>query len=149
LDTLGIPVHYTKNNEIRGTHKGVNELEDLKSVIEAYTMKDDDMIIKLTGRYHPTDDTFFRTVLENPERDAFVCFFNVCRLMFMEYDCVLGLFGLRCKLLKEFSYSSDYKESPEVEFARYTKALPYDSLLQVKKLGLRCCFADNLRILDV
>lgn len=106
------------------------------------------MIIKLTGRYHPTDDTFFQKVLENPERDAFVCFFNVCRLIFMEYDCVLGLFAIRCKL-KEFSYSSDYKESPEVEFARYTKSLPSNKLIQLNKLGLRCCFADNLRILDV
>ena len=147
MDDIGVPVYYTNNNSISSKHKGVNELEDIKCVIKAFNIQDDDMIIKLTGRYHPIDDTFFNLVMSNHERDAFVSFFNVCTRVYMDYDCVLGMIALRCRLLKEFTYSC--KRSPEVEIATYIKSLPDHTYVAVDKLGLRCCFADDLRWLDV
>jgi hypothetical protein len=149
LDDIGIPIYYTNNNEISGTHKGVNELEDVKSVIKAFDIQDDDMIIKLTGRYHLLNDSFLKLIACNPDKDAFVSFFNVHRRIYMDYDCVLGMVAIRCKLLKDFSYSIDYKESPETEFARFVKKLPEEKRVSVEKLGLRCCFSGHLLILDV
>jgi hypothetical protein len=145
LDNLGCDVVYTNNNSLQTPHKGVNELQDIKDVIEKYKIQDDDMVIKLTGRYMPLGDTFFRMVKDS-KVDALVKFYNVCALKFLPDDCVLGLFAIKCKYLKEFNY--DCKFSPEVEFARFVKSSKC-SLEEVNNLELRCCFADNLRILDV
>jgi hypothetical protein len=150
LDSLPCDIHYTSNNSESCTHKGVNELLDIKSVIEHYKIQDDDMIIKLTGRYTVLDDSFFKRILENSEKDAFVKFFNVCTMMFLTNDCVLGLFAIRCKFLKNFAYSTNYANSPEVEFATYVKEVTSsEKRIDIQSLGVRCCFADNLRILDV
>jgi hypothetical protein len=151
LDTLGCDVQYTTNNNQIYIHKGVNELLDMKSMIDKYNIQDDDMIIKLTGRYTVLNDTFFKTVINNPDNDAFVKFFNVCTSEFVENDSVLGLFALRCKYLKQFNYSSnatfshvfDYSgvpgaKSPEIEFAEFVRnIINPDKLYKIHTLGLR------------
>jgi hypothetical protein len=82
--------------------------------------------------------------------DAFVKFFNMCTKKYHDNkdDCVLGLFALKCKYLKNFNYK--YSTSPEVEFAMYIKkTIDNSKILSIKNLSLECCFADNLRILIV
>jgi hypothetical protein len=145
LDNLGCDVVYTDNNSLQTPHKGVNELQDIKDVIEKYKIQDNDMVIKLTGRYTPLRDTFFKIVIDS-QGDALVKFYNVCELKYMTGDCVLGLLAIRSKYLKEFNY--ECKFSPEVEFARFVKSSGC-SFEEVINLDLRCCFADNLRLLDV
>ena len=149
LDDFPCDVHYTNNNSVNYVHKGVNELCDIKYIIEKYNINDDDVIIKLTGRYHPTDDHFYNLVMNYSNFDAYVKFFNVCTLQFMNYDCVLGMFAIKCKYLKKFSYN-DFNKSPEVEFSTFIRNnIDSTKIFHVRKLNLRCCFADNLRILDV
>lgn len=159
LDTFGCDVHYTNNNDTIYIHHGVNELLDIKSVIDTYNIQDDDMVIKLTGRYTVLNDTFFKTVINNPDKDAFVKFFNICTLEFLENDSVLGFFALRCKYLKEFNYASnatfsqrfDYSgvpgaKCPEVEFAMFVrKTIQAEKLDSIQYLGLRC-FVGNSRL---
>ena len=58
LDMFNTRVLYTNNNKNIYHHKGVNELEDIKCVINRYNIHDNDIIIKLTGRYHPTSSFF-------------------------------------------------------------------------------------------
>ena len=148
LDNFKVPVHYTDNNKILHPHKGINELDDIKSVIRAFNIKDDDFIIKLTGRYHPLTNNFFTLVKLNVHRyDAFIKFFNVCTNEFLVTDCVLGMFAIKCKYLKTFSYY-DVSKSPEVEFATFVRER-VKKLYEVNNLELRCCFANNLRIMDV
>jgi hypothetical protein len=149
LDELGCDVVYTKNNEKRYAHKGVNELLDMQEVIRRYEMKDEDMIIKLTGRYKVIDETFVNLVKTKMERyDAFVKFYNVCALEYMQNDSVMGLFGLRCKYLKSLEYKCN--TSPECELAQHVRRnVPNDRIMEVKHLGLECCFADDLRLLNV
>ena len=149
LDNFQCDVHYTNNNSVNYVHKGVNELCDIKYIIEKYNINDDDVIIKLTGRYHPIDDSFYNLVMNYGNFDAYVKFFNVCTLQFMNYDCVLGMFAIKCKYLKNFSYN-DFNKSPEVEFSTFIRNnIDSTKIFPVRKLKLRCCFADNLRILDV
>ena len=149
LDQLPCDVHYTDNNQYHCPHKGVNELLDIKSVIEKYAIKDDDVIIKLTGRYAPLKNDIFRLVIDYPNYDAYIKFFNVCTLKFMEMDCVLGFYAVRAKYMKQFSYS-DYTKSPEVEFATFMRQnVEKEKIFAIQNLHLRCCFADDLRILDV
>ena len=149
LDDLKCDVCYTNNNIINYYHKGENELLDIKEVINQYNIKDDDIIIKLTGRYKLLNLNFINLVKNTINNyDAFVKFFNVCTLQYMFDDCVLGLFAIKCKYLKEFKYS--FLRSPECEFADYIrKNINKNKLIEVKQLYLECCFADDLRILIV
>jgi hypothetical protein len=147
LDTLGCDVLYTDNNAANHPNKGVNELNDIKAVIDAYKIADDDMIIKLTGRYRFLDDSFICTIKEHMTTyDAFVKFFNVCTLRFMWDDCVLGLYAIKCKHLKAFTYNC--KRSPECEFAEYIRNNKI-SVMEIQRLNLFCCFGETLRILAV
>ena len=148
LDNFQCDVHYTNNNSVNYVHKGVNELCDIKYIIEKYNINDDDVIIKLTGRYHPIDDSFYNLVMNYNNFEAYVKFFNVCTLQFMNDDCVLGMFAIKCKYLKKFSYNGF--KSPEIEFATFIRNnIDSTKIYNITQLNLRCCFADNLRILDV
>lgn len=149
LDDFGIDVVYTQNNAFdfpRPTYKAKNELLDIEAVIKKYDIKDDDVIIKLTGRYEVLDDTFFEHILRTSSTyDAWVKFYNVARQQYMKYDCVLGLYAIQCKHLKKFDYA--YKQSPEVEFANFVRQ--FCNVEEIECLGLKCCFADNGKYLTV
>jgi hypothetical protein len=150
VNDLNCDVCYTDNNNFNYTHKGVNELLDIKEVIDKYKIQDDDMVIKLTGRYKLLNLNFIKLVESNIHKyDAFVKFFNVCTKQFMFNDCVLGLFATKCKYIKNFNYYN-FAKSAECEFADYIRNyISNDKLLEVKQLDLECCFADDLRLLIV
>lgn len=148
LDDFGIDVHYTENNKESFMHKGINELMDIKSAISAYDIKDDDIIIKLTGRYKLMDDSFLTTVIENVESyDVFIKFFNVLTEEFAENDCILGLFAMRCKYLKDFEYDPKV-EVPETQFAEYVRKSEC-RIYEMERLGLLCKFSDTNKIIEV
>jgi len=148
LDDLKCDVCYTDNNKVDYIHKGENELLDIKEVIVRYNIKDDDIIIKLTGRYKLLNTNFINLVKKSKDHDAFVKFFNVCTKKYLYDDCVLGLIAIKCKYLKEFHY--DFLRSPECELADYIrKNVDKNKLIEVEHLYLECCFADDLRLLIV
>jgi len=148
LDSFKIDVHYTMNNQEMFQHKGINELNDIKSVIDAYDIKDEDTIIKITGRYSPLNDVFFKFVEAHSDvYDAFVKFYNVASMLFMEDDCVLGMFAAKCKLLKEFEYDNSSR-SPEVQFAQYINGIEGE-VCDVGILYLHCCFSETMKWMDV
>lgn len=149
LNDLNCDVCYTDNNKHCCAHKGGNELLDIKEIINRYKIRDDDLIIKLTGRYKLLNPSFINLVKENSQNyDAFVKFFNVCTTEYVFDDCVLGLFAVKCKYLRDFNY--EYLKSPECEFANYIrKNINEHRLMEVTELYLECCFADNLRIVNV
>jgi hypothetical protein len=147
LDNLQCDIVYTNNNKLQFSHKGVNELLDIKEVINQYKIKDDDIIIKLTGRYKILDLMFINIVKNNIDiYDAFIKFFNVCTLKYMTNDCVLGLFAIKSKYLKKFKYNCI--KSPECEFADFVRQ-NITKIMEINNLNLECCFADNLSILNV
>jgi len=148
LDDFNCDICYTDNNKIDFKHKGENELLDIKEVINKYNIQDDDMVIKITGRYKLLNSNFINLITNNTDIDAFVKFFNVCTKEYLFDDCVLGLFAVRCKYLKKFTYR--FIRSPECEFADYIREqINNKNLLEIEKLDLECCFADDLRILIV
>ncbi len=149
LNDMNCEVFYTNNNEIKYYHKGQNELLDIKNVIHEYNIQDDDIIIKLTGRYKLLNLNFINLVKNNYNNyEAFVKFFNVCTLKYMNDDCVLGLFAIKCKYLKDFNYT--FIKSPECEFAEYLrKYIDRNKIMEIERLNLECCFADDLRKLIV
>lgn len=148
LNEFGIDVLYTENNENSFKHKGINELMDIKSAISEYNIQDNDIVIKMTGRYKFIDNSFFRTVIENSHsHDAFMKFFNVAENKFLENDCILGLFAIRCKYLKSFDYDSE-SEIPETQFADYVRKTNC-KIYEMERLGLNCKFSDTQKTLDV
>jgi hypothetical protein len=145
-----VKVFYTENNKQQFKSKGANELVDIKEVIEKYGIEDDDMVIKLTGRYLAISPKFFRDVLENENNfDAFVKFFGTCSLQFEPYDCILGCYAMRAKFIKLFNqYSIDNYKSAEIAFARYAR-FSGARLKEIENLDIECCFAEDGRKLIV
>jgi hypothetical protein len=145
-----VKVIYTENNKLQFKSKGANELIDIKEVIEKYGIEDEDIIIKLTGRYRALSSNFFEEVIENSEKyDAFVKFFGTCSLKFEEYDCILGCYAMRAKYVKMFNqYSIDNYKSAEIAFARYVRFCGA-RLKEIINLDIECSFAEDLRLLII
>jgi hypothetical protein len=153
LDELPCDVLYTNNNSNKlCRHKGVTELLelfDIKAVIQEYNIQDDDMIIKLTGRYKLLSSQFLDLVLrEQSNYEVFMKFFNVCTKEYLYDDCVLGLFAIRCQYLKQFQYACI--RGPECEFASFVrKTIDPSKIKELTDLSMECCFAYDLGILNV
>lgn len=145
-----VKVFYTNNNQRQFKSKGVNEFLDIKEVIDRYGIEDDDIIIKLTGRYKALSPTFFKDIIENENNfDAFVKFYGTCSLKFEDYDCILGFYAIRVKYLKLFNeYSIDNYKSAEIAFARYIR-FTIPRIKEIQNLDVECCFSDDLRKLIV
>ena len=139
-----VKVFYTDNNKREYRSKGVNEMIDIKEVIERYGIEDDDIIIKLTGRYRALSPLFFKDIIENENKcDAFVKFYNVCTFNFEEYDCVLGCYAIRSNFIKMFNPLSLNNNKPaETIFARYVKCCG-GRLKEIETLDIECSFADT------
>lgn len=145
-----VKVFYTNNNQLNFKSKGVNELLDIKEVINKYGIEDNDIIIKLTGRYRALTSAFFREIVNTETKyDAWIKFFGTCSLKFEEYDCVLGCYAIRAGFLKLFNHLSieNYK-SAEIAFARYVR-FSGARLKEIEKLDIECCFGEDGRILNV
>ena len=145
-----VNVFYTENNKQQFKSKGANELLDIKEVIDRYGIEDDDIVIKLTGRYQALSPKFFKEVIENKNNyDAFVKFYGTCSLKFEQYDCILGCYALRAKYIKLFNhFSIDNYKSAEIAFARYVRFCGAN-IKEIENLDVECIFAEDLRRLVV
>jgi hypothetical protein len=147
-EKYNVSILYTNYNQHNFYHKGYAEMFDMKAVIKAFDIKDDDLIIKMTGRYHLVTDYFIKTIIENEETqkyDAHFKFYNVCLKRYMHNDCILGAFALRTKYLKEFEYTNIYL-SPEAEMAKYLVEKSTKNQLKLcymEDLLVKCVFAEN------
>ena len=149
LDDFGVDVLYTDNNKFSFPSKAGNELLDIRSVIHRFGIKDDDMVIKLTGRYKVMSSKFFREVLDDREgHDAFMKFFNVCTKKYTPgTDCVLGLIAMHARHFNAFEYKYLRTISTESEMAMYVAKTC--KCKEMDDLDLLCCFADDHTILRV
>ncbi len=145
-EKFNVSILYTNYNKHNFYHKGYAEMFDIKAVIKQFNIQDDDLIIKITGRYHLVTDHFIKTIVENKENyDAYFKFYNVCLKCYMHNDCILGAFALRAKYLKDFEYKDIYL-SPEAEMAKYLKEKSSQNelkLCMMEDLLVKCVFAEN------
>ena len=146
------PVVYTQNNldATKTQHKGITELADIHAIMSQFHIADDDIVIKLTGRYCVQSPDFFEFVLHNQHKyDAFVKFYNVCTHQFMYDDCVLGMYALKAKQLREFRYSTETENVPsmEVQFARYVRSTcSPERVCEIPVMNIVCIFANDMRV---
>lgn len=145
-----VKVFYTDNNKQQFKNKAINELIDIKELIEKYGIEDDDIIIKLTGRYKVLSSNFFKEIIENENNyDAFIKFFNVCELKYLNNDCILGCYAIRTKFLKLFNhFTIDNYKSAEIAFAKYIR-FSGARIKEIEQLDIECSFSEDLRILNV
>lgn len=138
-----VDIYYTDNNKHKFKSKGVNEILDIKEVIDHYGIQDDDIIIKLTGRYRMLSSHFLNEI---SDFDAYVKFYGVCSSMFDTYDCILGCYAIRVKYIKLYNHLSiDNYKSAEIAFARYIR-LCGARFKEIQHLDIECSFSDDLRI---
>ena len=153
LDVFNCKIIYTKDNEFQLNgdyieHKGYAELRSIKKAIEILNIDDNDMIVKLTGRYLLFKDDIFKLVEKCPNKDAFLRYFNVMTYESNEYDMVLGLFALRCKYFKIFEYLEVDVGAEEAFVTNINNYIPQDKIMKLNKLWLRCFINDTNKMID-
>ena len=120
LDTIeGVQVIYTRNNlKDPFDAVGIKEMFDVYEVAERCGFNDDDIVIKLTGRYTLKSAKFVEEVIQNQTMyDFFVKCFNVCTLEYDDADCVLGLYALRYQYLQDINITKmRWNDSQEKTF---------------------------------
>lgn len=144
LEELGADkVFYTTNNSIPTPNKGIKELLDIFEALDHVKAEDDDFIVKLTCRYIIHHESQFMRELYalRPETNAilkFGSFFyptdDPCN------DCITGLIGARCKVVRKVQLPSSESECVEHLWAKVIMSLPPASVIGIKGLlGLDMC----------
>ena len=123
--TDNVFVHYTDNQFLpSSSNKGRKELLDIQSCIKdpKYDIDENDLIIKVTGRYELLSDEFIECIRSS--KDDYDVFFRAGSMFKHEQsyhersmtDCVLGLIALRSRFFVETMNVNDIVEYSPVEW---------------------------------
>lgn len=140
LDELSEQVWYAKTNNYAVKNKGVNEVMALLNFFEHNSFDEDDIVIKVTGRYFFTDDSFLQYIAGHKELDAFVIYLKTSWAP--KGDLFTGCFAMKHRFLMEFLKQLDLTEmeknmmSVETEFARFIASRKDIHSCLLDKLGL-------------
>ena len=145
LNDLHNEVFYTYNNTLKTNNKGIKELKDIFDCIKHYNIKDDDFIVKMTGRYILENNSEFFEHLKNIDNNSNN---NIdCIIKYGPYykpvdykmnNCITGLIGMRCKYIKLMRYPKQ-NECVEWYWGGVTSIIPDSSIIKVNKLGINIC----------
>jgi hypothetical protein len=148
-DISGVHLLYTDTNAIKysGSNpdaetglKAMKEMMDILRVCDVFEFDEEDIVIKLTGRYGlQNPPTFLENLIENEGKfDVFMKFLNICTMRYDPMDCVLGLCAIRYKYLQEFNPRYMLEQpSCECVFAAFVRrTVPQERILEAKHLGL-------------
>lgn len=130
-------VFYWNDNDPSLINKGINELNSLIAGCLYYAFDDDDMIIKLTGRYHLDTRKFLNLVEENPDIDVIY----TARHQDGTGVCT-GCFAMRYKLFIKMLFQIDIERMKrelidfENEVERFLKQLPSTNIMYVKEIDV-------------
>lgn len=138
LDNYSCNIAYSNINDSRLHNKGVNEARSLLEAFKILNFNDNDIVVKITGRYYFTSNEFLMLVENNPTVDAFVKTDSSAQVF-------TGCFALRYKYFKEFLEQLDLAKMEqeminiEQEIAHYLK-----KILQIKNVKIMSI--DNLNV---
>jgi hypothetical protein len=133
-------VCYSNVNDLRLRNKGVNEARSMIEAFRHFEFSDEDILIKLTGRYCFTSRRFLNMIEEHPEIDACVCY-NV-DYPIRHARIATGCFALRAKYFKQFLAGLDFAAMEkwmtdiELELGNYIRKL--------SKIGAHIVIVDQL-----
>jgi hypothetical protein len=108
---INIKVIYTNHKQINCANKGFKELLDIAFILNETRdeIDDNDIFIKLTGRYRVGEECAFLNFIYNHkhlnEYDAFIrngafMFPSQKKIDRDNYDCLTGLFAMRAKIMR-------------------------------------------------
>jgi hypothetical protein len=145
LQDINCKVYYTNNNA-SSKEKGYKELQDVLDTIEYYKIKDDDFIVKMTGRYILDENSEFIDMvrqLNNVNHECIIRYGSFgSPLDYKTYDCITGLIGMRCCYIKQIEKPKD-NECIEWKWAKVTYLIDDEKIYKVKKLGIHICPGSN------
>lgn len=107
FDECGVPVFYSKTNIDMPGNKGVNEAIAMLAALQHYQFDDDDLIVKLTGRYSFTDRHFFAEIEREPHKDAYAKRGD-SPVPLSGLDFFTGCFAMKYKYFKMFLNEIDF-----------------------------------------
>jgi hypothetical protein len=147
-----VPVIYTEHGALTLRNKGVNEWLDIQAVMERMGLQEEDIIVKLTGRYRLLSSRFLEVIQQTAiEKDAWFRFLNVCTGEEDPNDCVLGCYGARVSVLQYLSWLWFNRfDSPERAMARFIHYYVSERrIMEMDRLDVECVFSDTGRVLCV
>jgi hypothetical protein len=104
-------VFYSNVNDYSLRNKGVNEAMSLIAGFSHYTFDDNDMIVKLTGRYRFNSRYFLTIVEKNPHFDAFIKIGPT--VLLYEGRAFTGCYAMRYKFFKHMLENLNLREMEE------------------------------------
>ncbi|HSX11037.1 MAG TPA: GT-D fold domain-containing glycosyltransferase [Chlamydiales bacterium] len=142
LEEYAPHVFYSNVNDPQIHNKGVNEVKSMMAGFKRYRFNDNDMIVKLTGRYRFDSPDFLHLVEAHPEIDVFV----KCEPGWghPKGKAFTGCFAMRHKLFKEMLRQLDlikmerYEIDLEREVADFINQLPNldRRVMYLEKIGM-------------
>jgi len=142
LNEYSSDVFYAKVNKPnfnpRNTNKGIYEAKSLIKFFENYKFNDDDMIIKLTGRYYFADDYFIKLVEKNTDADA------IARIWRKPGEAWTGCFAMKCKYFKDMLAKLNFNKMQNkwIEFEKELQKY----IDKLKKKGGKVIFIDKVHV---
>jgi hypothetical protein len=123
---------------------GTKEFLDIQTLCQTYEFADEDIVIKLTGRYLIAESSLIEKILDYEDSaDVFMKFYDAScdrlkRDKWKYNDCVLGLYGIRYSVLKEFKLELlNQPLSPEIIFASYIRqTVEPQRIMEIKMLDI-------------
>jgi len=140
LDSMGVDVYYTDNNSL-GLEKGTTELLDINACINKYNIRDDDFVVKMTGRYKLDLNSPFMNEISrlNTDTECIIRYGSFYEPDNNKNDCITGLIGIRCKYIKMI------KSSPIIEhaWAATSQLIEPSKVIVLNPLGIYICPGSN------
>jgi hypothetical protein len=139
LDNFNIPVLYTNtNNTMYTKNKGSKELNDVNLCIHHFGIKDDDFIVKMTGRYIITNPCpFFEKLNDIDKLDCIIRYgyYLEPAILYKKPDCITGLIGMRCRNVKNIITPKE-NECVEWAWANESMLIPDEKVCILPELGI-------------
>lgn len=152
LDSLGAEVFYTKNNSIPAKNYGIKELYDVLECIQYYSIRDDDHVVKMTGRYFLSDSCpFFDAIvrLDHTPFDAIIKYgWWEPSPRSKHANCITGLICMKSKYIKQIQNPdiSDTTTCLEIRWAEATFPIADELICILTTLGIHInpkCYNNN------
>ena len=130
LDSISPHVFYSQMNNAHLKNKGINEARTLLEGLTAFKFDSDQMILKLSGRYHLSSDFFLHFVENNTDADAIV-------KVDPSGQIYTFCFAMKYKYLLDFLQQLDYKDMEknmvnlEQKLADYIKGITHKDKAKV------------------
>ena len=139
LETLDETVFYTDNNFLKTKNKGIKELKDIKDCINHFDIKDNDFIVKLTGRYLIDEKSVFMNVIKNIHNTNYKCVVKfgsyIKPVNHKTNDCITGLIGMTSFYIKQIE-NPNSNQPVEWKWGKIASSIENENIFILDELGI-------------